>query len=188
MQVLSFSMRDMEQMAQLLYPEHFTQPASSSSSSSRRASVHPLHRDDELYLCQSAQEQVAILAERAKRQTTQQQENTQGRQSQGRGASSSTSTTARTNTMRTSTSSSSSSNTTSAARRTSTSTSSTMPSATGRSVPNTTTTTSTSTTAAMNALTHAATQLEEEDSEQFISASESDRDTGNTSRAAKRRK
>lgn len=183
-------MRDMEQMAQLLYPEHFTQPASSSSSSSRRASVHPLHRDDELYLCQSAQEQVAILAERAKRQTTLQQENTQSRQSQGRGASSSTSAAARPTSMRTSTSSSS--NTTSAARRTSTSTSSTMPSAIGRSVrtmQTNTNTSSTSTTAAMNALTHAATQLEEEeDSEQFISASESDRDTGNSSRAAKRRK
>jgi hypothetical protein len=72
-QVLSFSMAEMEEMARVLYPDHYSSnhSASSSSGGSSGSSQHPLHRDDPLYECADAREQIRLLAERSKQQQAQ---------------------------------------------------------------------------------------------------------------------
>lgn len=63
-------MRDMDELAHILYPEIYSDAGNSSSrrSMSGLGQRHPLHRDDPMYACSSAAEQVKLLSARFQKQ------------------------------------------------------------------------------------------------------------------------
>jgi hypothetical protein len=83
-QVLSFSIADLRNMTEMLYPEEVELLATKKARQSIGGPAvsgqefedipkHPLHREDELYGAKNAQEQVVMLAKRKSQQQQQQQ-------------------------------------------------------------------------------------------------------------------